>query len=471
MRTKYLIFAAVFITLSTHLFGQFDNPKLPLRVSSNGRSLEYENGKAFFWLGDTGWELLHRLDKSEVNYYLETRARQGFNVIQLVVIPELNGLSTPNRLGDLPLVDFDLGRPNEKYFQFVDYVVDKAASLGLFVAMMPSWGDAWNVQPHSFNRAYFTVENSFAFGKYIGSRYKNQWNIVWVMGGDRNPETSTHYAIIRSEVKGIKEGDGGKHLMTYHPGGDCSSASFFHEDKWLDFNMTQTGHSDRRVPTYLYSLNNYVMNPVKPCLDGEPRYEDLPVKFWEMKLDSSYMKNPYTIADSQTPYGYFNDYDVRTAAYWSVFSGACGHTYGNGSVWCFWQKGVFAPIAIKHSWQKAMNSPGGIQMGYLRTLMEQFGIDKFSPDRNAITNNSFAGQNYNAAIRAKDGSSTLIYSPAGEKFKVSLTKIKEGKVFATWFNPREGLFSKQISIVTSQCIMEFAPPSKGIDWVLVLKSE
>ncbi len=451
--------------------GQFVNQKLPIRVSADGRSLEYKNGDAFFWLADTGWELLHRLDKNEVDYYLETRAKQGYNVIQLAILPDLNQLTEPNRNGDLPLVDHDLGKPNEKYFQFVDYVIQKAAGLGLIVAMLPSWGDSWSQQPQPFKNAYFTTEKAYTYCKYLGSRYKDHWNIVWIMGGDRNPETSRDYDVIRSEVKGLKDGDHGNHLITYHPGGDCSSSSFFHDEKWLDFNMTQTGHSDKMVPTYLYALNNYSMSPVKPCLDGEPRYEDLPIRFWEMKLDSAYQTNAYEIADSITPYGYFNDFDVRTAAYWSVFSGACGHTYGNGSVWCFWQKGGFAPLAVKYSWQKAMNSPGSVQLGYLRILIEQFGINKFVPDRNVITNNPFAGQNYIAAIRAKDGSTILVYSPNGDKFKVSLTKMKAGKILARWFNPRDGSFSERKAVETAQLNAEFVPPSKGIDWVLVLTKE
>jgi hypothetical protein len=101
-----------------------------LKVSENQRFLQYENGDPFFYLGDTAWELFHRLSREEADLFLETRAAQGYNVIQAVVLAELDGLRVPNYEGNLPLIDMDVTRPNEAYFEFVDYVVDKAASLG-----------------------------------------------------------------------------------------------------------------------------------------------------------------------------------------------------------------------------------------------------------------------------------------------------------------------------------------------------
>jgi len=466
MNTKHFAIFFLCCLFASNLFSQFSNPHLPLKISENGRYLQTNDGKAFFWMGDTAWEIFHGLDKSETDFYLETRANQGFNVIQVALLPEAARMNIPNRMGELILNDGNLDKPNEKYFEFVDYVIKKAADLGLFVALMPSWGEAWSGKTHLFN-----PENALRFGNYLGSRYRNQWNIIWLLGGDTNPTQEEHFSIIRSLVKGIKQGDRGSHLCSYHPAGDCSSASFFHNDDWLDFNMTQTGHSSRKLPNYLYVLNNYSMFPVKPCLDGEPRYEDLPIRFWEMKLDDSYKNQAYEVDDSLTPYGYFNDYDVRTAAYWSVFSGACGHTYGNGSIWCFWEKGKYAPLAVKLSWKDAIHSPGGEQMRHLRHLVELFGIDNLYPDRNVITNNSFADENYLAALREKDGSAVLVYSPSGNKFKVSLSKLEGKMVFARWFDPRNGSITQKTQVEKLNLTCEFVPPSNSTDWVLVLENK
>lgn len=59
-----------------------------LRVSENNRYLVGENGTPFFWLGDTAWELFHRLDGEEATRYLEDRAGKGVTVIQAVVLAE-----------------------------------------------------------------------------------------------------------------------------------------------------------------------------------------------------------------------------------------------------------------------------------------------------------------------------------------------------------------------------------------------
>jgi hypothetical protein len=82
--------------------------------------------KPFFWMGDTTWELFERLNREEADNYLQTRARQGFTVIQAVVLTELDGLHTPNVYGETPLINDDPSQPNEKYFEHVDYVIDRA---------------------------------------------------------------------------------------------------------------------------------------------------------------------------------------------------------------------------------------------------------------------------------------------------------------------------------------------------------
>jgi hypothetical protein len=112
----------------------------PLRVSDNRRYLVRADGSPFFYLGDTAWEMLHRCDRGEIDHYLINRAGKGFTVIQTVILPEINGIRTPNRYGDLPLNDEDPTRPNELYFQHVDYAVNSAAEFGLYVALLPTWG-------------------------------------------------------------------------------------------------------------------------------------------------------------------------------------------------------------------------------------------------------------------------------------------------------------------------------------------
>ena len=271
-----------------------------LRVSANGRFLERANGRPFFYLGDTAWELFHRLTREEADFYLANRAAKGFTAIQAVVLAEFDGLGVPNAYGATPLVANDPTRPNEAYFRHVDYVVRSAERLGLYIAMLPTWGDKWN-KKWGVGPEIFTPENAEAFGEFFGKRYRNS-AIIWVLGGDRSPENDRHRAIVRALARGLERGDGGAHLMTYHPMGGDSSATFFHDDGWLDFNMIQSGHAARDIPNYEAIARNYARSPAKPTIDGEPRYEDHPIN-WDPKN------------------GWFDAYDVRQAAYWSMLAG------------------------------------------------------------------------------------------------------------------------------------------------------
>src|SRR5688500_7081426 len=118
-----------------------------LKVSDNKRFLvTRDDDQPFFYLGDTAWELFHRLDRAEADFYLENRAKLGFNVIQTVALAERDGLREPNPYGDLPLVDNDPTKPNDAYFKHVDYITDKANSLGMYIGFLPTWGDKWNAR-------------------------------------------------------------------------------------------------------------------------------------------------------------------------------------------------------------------------------------------------------------------------------------------------------------------------------------
>lgn len=114
-------------------------------------------------------------------------------------------------------------------------------------------------------------------------------------------------------ARGLRKGDGGAHLITYHPTGWHGSAQFFHNENWLDFNMRQNGHT-AEYRSYGNTLNDYSRQPHKPIIDGEPLYEDHPVDFKPQEKGHSIAA------------------DVRRALYWDLFNGACGHTYGHHSV-------------------------------------------------------------------------------------------------------------------------------------------
>jgi hypothetical protein len=420
-----------------------------LKVSDNGRWLVYQDGTPFFYLGDTAWELFHRLNREESELYLRDRAAKGFTVIQAVVLAELDGLKTPNAYGDIPLLDNDPTKPNEAYFRHVDWVVEKAESLGLFIGMLPTWGDKWN-RKWGVGPEIFTPENAQIYGRWLGQRYKDR-QIIWILGGDRSVDNDRHRQIIRAMARGLAEGDGGTHLMTFHPQGDRNSAEWFHEDDWLSFNMFQSGHGSANKPNYEMTLAAYNRKPVKPVLDGEPRYEDHPINW-------------------KAPQGWFDQWDVRQAAYWSMLSGACGHTYGDHNIWQMWQEGRKPISSARTPWRKALQHPGSAQMGMMRRLFESRPWQSLIPDQTLIQGENPKGPDHVRAARAADGSFAFVYIPTGKSLTVNTERIAGGKLAAWWFDPRSGKASA-IAVMEKPRQHTFDPPGepgRGNDWVLVL---
>ena len=172
-----------------------------LKVSPNGRFLVYADGRPFFYLGDTAWELFHRLNREEADRYLGDRASKGFTVIQAVALAELDGLNAPNPYGHRPLIDNDPAKPDVKdgpandYWDHVDYIVDRATSLGLFIGFLPTWGDKWN-KKWGVGPEIFTPDKAEAYGKWIGRRYRDK-PVIWILGGDRPIENDTQREIVR----------------------------------------------------------------------------------------------------------------------------------------------------------------------------------------------------------------------------------------------------------------------------------
>jgi hypothetical protein len=432
-----------------------------LRVSENRRFLVTSEGKPFFWLGDTAWQLFHRLNREEADRYLENRARKGFTIIQAVALAELNGLNDPNPYGHGPLLDNDPTRPdvkegpNNDYWDHVDYIVEKANSLGLYIGFLPTWGDKWN-KKWGVGPEIFTVQNAATYGEWLGRRYGNK-GVVWITGGDRPIESDTQREIVSAMARGLRKGDGGRNLITFHPTGGSGSAQYFHDTDWLDFNMRQNGHNTKFTEGYQNTRADYDRTPVKPVLDGEPIYEDHPVSFSADKLGHS-------IAS-----------DVRRPLYWNLFTGAFGHTYGHHSVWQMWSSNNSPINNPLMPWHLAIDQPGAGQMQYGRWLIESRPFLDRIPDDTIIVSDRVptsvpgAGRYRFVATRDSSGTYAMVYAPVGRSFKVRMNVIGGTNVRVWWFNPRDGSAS-EIGSFPNTGEREFVPPDPGemMDWVLVL---
>jgi hypothetical protein len=412
-------------------------------------------GAPFFWLGDTAWELFHRCSREEAIRYFANRQRLGFNVVQAVALAEFDGLHAPNFYGDLPLLDDDPRRPNESYFRYVDDLLDLAAEHQLYVALLPTWGDKvnhqWGTGPIVFN-----AENAFDYGKWLGQRYRDQSNLIWMLGGDRQPvvEANDYRPIWRAMAAGITAGAGGQPLITYHIAGGASTSALLHGEEWLAINTMQSGHgSGHDVPVWEWIERDYALRPVKPTLDAEPNYEDHPV-------------NPWPVWDPAS--GYFRDYDVRKQIYRSVFAGACGVTYGHHAVWQFYGPRHEVINHADRPWAEAIDRPGAAQAGHLRRLIESRPYFTRVPDQGMLLSPAGTGGTHVRATRDSAGSYALVYIPtAGQSVTLDLGALGPGGVRASWFDPRTGA-AEPIGDFAAAPSQVFTSPADGPDWVLVL---
>jgi hypothetical protein len=423
----------------------------PLKVSANNRYLVHQDGTPFFWLGDTAWELFHRLNRSEVEQYLENRRAKGFTVIQAVALAELDGLNTPNAHGDRPLLGNNPETPDTTpgsdpanatqydYWDHVDYVVNTAQSKGIYIGMLPTWGS--HVVGGTIHAG-----NAETYGRFLGRRYGAK-PVIWILGGDRS--ASGYESVWRAMAKGIAIGVSGSEdysrvLMTYHPPGGNTSSTWFHNDGWLDFNMLQTGHG-RDTDVWNRITSDYNRAPTKPVLDGEPTYEDHPISF-----------NPSN--------GYATDYDVRKFAYWDLFAGAHGHTYGCHNIWQMYAPGRTA-ISWAHAyWYDSLDFAGAWDMMHVRNLMLSRPVLSRVPDQSIVTDARSGGDR----IQATRGDGYLfVYSASGQSFTVNPGKISGTTLKGWWFDPRAGT-SASIGTFGNAGQQAFSPPSTGTDWVLVL---
>lgn len=453
---KKLLISIAFFAMISSITGAQENPwnglsidfnHGKLKVSDNKRFLTFDDGTPFFYLGDTGWELFHRLNKQEAEKYLENRRGKGFTVIQAVALAELDGLNTPNAEGNKPLIDNDPLQPNEAYFAHIDWVINKAMEKGIFIGLLPTWGDKvdkqWGVGPMIFN-----PKNAYGYGQWIGNRYKDFPNIIWINGGDRNGG-GDNIAIWDAMAHGIKSVDK-NHLMTLHPWGEHSSSEWFQNSNWLDFNMIQTGHGQRSYAIYKRLLiKDYGLKPVKPTFDGEPRYEDHPVNWTPEVL------------------GWFNDADIRQSMYWGIFSGGHGNTYGCHPVWQMLAPGYEAVGLARHNWYDVLDLPGAWDLIHARRLMESRPYLSRIPDQSLIVPAYYPETDFVVATRGEGYA--FVYIPTGWPVEILPDKIGAKNLNVYWFDPRTG-DSKLFESIPGTGKHSFAPPSsgRGNDWILVL---
>lgn len=452
---KKLFFLLLMICVSFFAKSQQKTAHGRVQVSANGHYLQYKDGTPFFWLGDTGWELFHRLRLDEIEQYLTNRSAKGFTVIQAALLAEFDGLRKPDQYGDVPLQNADPTKPNENYFRFVDSVISMAAEKNLIMGLLPTWGDKvtklWGEGPVVFDSA-----NAYQYGLFLSKRYGSNPAVVWILGGDRPPynDSADWRPVWQQMARGILAASP-QAFITYHPWGGHSTSEYIHAEPWLYMNMMQSGHgSGHDVPVWNWIAHDFNLKPAKPTLDAEPNYEDHPVNPWPKW-------NPAN--------GYFRDYDVRKQTYRSVFAGAPGVTYGHHAVWQFWSPREEKINYADRYWTDALDRPGAFQVGYLKKLILSRPPLHRIPDSLLIVAGQGRSGDHCEAFRDSANTYAMIYITRGKNIAVNMGFLKSATVQPWWFDPKTGS-AKKLGLKSRAPVMSFTPPTLGNenDWVLVL---
>lgn len=399
----------------------WDNGRL--KVSDNHRYLIHENGTPFFWLGNTAWLISERLTRDEVEYYLVNEHRAGYNVEQIQVI---NSIPTFNIYGQQANdASFDMWKFSKKdqygYWEHLDFIVDFAASQGIYIAMDCVWGS---------QITKMDIKKAEKYGQFLGERYKDKPNIIWMIGGDVLGDKGT--ASWDALAKAIRKADP-NHVMTFHPRGRTTSSRWFADRDWMDFHMFQSGHrrygqrngdgdytikDNTEEDNWRYVDLTWNGNPQKPVIDGEPSYEDI----------------PQGLHDFTAPR--WMDYDVRRYAYWAVFAGCFGHTYGHNSIMQFIKPGLLASFGAEKPWWDAMKDPGYNQMKYLKWLILAFPFEERIADQSVIAGQN--GERYDRNIATRGNDYLLVYNYSGKPMQLDLSKISGAKKNVWVMNPSDG---------------------------------
>lgn len=433
-----------------------------LKVSDNGRYLEHVSGEPFFWLGDTGWLLFSKLTREEADLYLDDRQSKGFNVIQVMILH--NTARAVNVYGDSALAGGRIDRPfvtpgssfddadQYDYWDHIDYIIDRAAQKGIYMALVPVWGS--NVRNGSI-----TAAMAGEYAAWLAGRYSDRENVIWLNGGDvKGSDSPAVWNIIGETISQISQDD----LITFHPFGRTRSSEWFHDAPWLDFNMFQSGHRRYDQDTsgsafgednWKYVNIDFNLSPAKPTLDGEPSYESI----------------PQGLHDPEQPYWTVDE--VRRYAYWSVFAGACGFTYGHNAIMQFHRQGdTDASYSVRETWKEALDAPGALQMRHLKDLISEEISPGGIPAQDLVAGPHKPGYDYIAAI--KDSDCALFYTWNGSTITVESSRLQMPVIRAFWFNPRDGT-SAPAGRFNTGMVLEFDPPGdriNGNDWVLVLRN-
>jgi hypothetical protein len=421
-------------------------PAYPVKKSSNGRYLVDQRNVPYLIAGDAPQSLMVNLSEADADMYLANRKSHGFNAVWINLLCKSGTAGRKDGStfdGILPFrAADDLSTPNEKYFARCDRMIQLAEKHGILVILDPC---------ETIDHLSVMVQNGVAkcraYGQFLGDRYKSFDNILWMSGNDfQTWKDARNDAAATATALGIKDKDK-RHLHTveldYHLSGSLDDA------KWAPIISLNATYS--YYPSYAQVLKDYNRSNFVPVFLIEADYE---------------------FEQQSTPA------ILRRQEYWTNLSGATGQVYGSGPIWRF-SKG----------WQSTLNSPGAVQMAFVKALFEPRAWYDLVPDQkhsvviagygtfDATTtdgNRFVMTSDYVTAGRTPDGSLVMAYLPTLRPLTVDMTKLR-APAAAQWYDPSRGAYTAiGGSPFPNKGRRVFTPPGNNHDgdgdWVLVLEA-
>ena len=425
-----------------------------LRISDNKRYLEHKDGKPFFWLGDTWWlGLTKRLSwPAEFRRLTEDRVAKGFTVIQLVagLFPDMDSFD-PRGMNEAGLAwEKDYTRINPRFFDMADLRVQYLVERGLTPCVLGCWG---------YYLPRMGAKKMSQHWRHLVARW-GAYPVVWCLAGETTMPwyLSTRKSEEREELKKgwteiaryIRRIDPYNRLITAHP--SRTARESVEDPSVLDFDMLQTGHSDRRsIPNTIKTLTaELAAEPKMPVIDGEVNYEGI--------LEASRQ-------------------EIQRFMFWTcMLSGAAGHTYGANGIWQVNREGdPYGPSPHGRSWgnvpwTRAMELPGSGQVGRSATLLQKYEWWRFEPHPEWVDPH-WTADDYEAPYAAGiPGSTRFVYLPAPGGQQLKIRALEPGVRFRSkLFDPISGELRDWASVEPVNGA--WAVPSPGVmqDWVIILE--
>ena len=428
-------------------------PAFPLAIAPGKRYLVDAAGRPFLLQGDAAWSLIADLTREEVELYLDDRRARGFNTILVNLIEHRFSKDAPaNAYGEAPFRTLeksksggagrfpDFASPNEAYFAHADWVLRRAAEEGFLVLLTPAYA-GWEGGSQGWYRAMVAngPDRLRQYGAYLGRRYRDFTNILWVQAGDYDPPDKD---LVRAIVTGIREFDP-RALQTAHGTPDTPLMDYWQGEPWLQVNNVYTYD-----PVYISALEEYRRPAGMPFFLIESAYE-----------------NEHEASEQR----------LRTQAYQAVLSGAAGQVFGNNPIWHFDGPGIYDAPA---SWQEELNSRGAQSMTHLHDLLASLPWWLLEPDldHRLLTGGRGSEDERAVAARTADGSLAIIYMPDSREITVDLARLAGPEVTARWYDPANGQSTElNGSPFSAAGARSFKPRprrnSSGFDdWLLILES-